>query len=41
VIAVAAIASDGSRASFSNYGATTVDLGAPGSGIWSAVPYNK
>jgi len=41
VIAVAAIASDGSRASFSNYGATTVDLGAPGSGIWSTIPYNK
>ncbi len=41
VIAVAAITSDGSRASFSNYGATTVDLGAPGSGIWSTIPYNK
>lgn len=38
VIAVAAITSTGSRSSFSNYGATTVDLGAPGSGIWSTVP---
>ena len=38
VIAVAAIASDGSLASFSQYGATTVDLGAPGVGIWSTVP---
>ncbi len=38
VIAVAAIASNGSLASFSQYGATTVDLGAPGVGIWSTVP---
>ena len=38
VIAVAAITSSGAIASFSSYGATTVDLGAPGSGIWSTVP---
>ncbi len=38
VIAVAAISSSGARASFSNYGATTVDIGAPGVGIWSSVP---
>jgi subtilisin family serine protease len=38
VIAVAAIASNGTLASFSQYGATTVDLGAPGVGIWSTVP---
>jgi len=38
VIAVAAITSTGGLASFSQYGATTVDLGAPGSGIWSTVP---
>ena len=38
VIAVAAIASDGSRASFSNYGATQVDIGAPGYGIYSSLP---
>jgi subtilisin family serine protease len=38
VIAVAAIASNGTLATFSQYGATTVDLGAPGVGIWSTVP---
>ena len=38
VIAVAAITSTGAKSSFSNYGATTVDLGAPGSGIVSTVP---
>lgn len=38
VIAVAATTSTGALASFSQYGATTVDLGAPGSGIWSTVP---
>jgi subtilisin family serine protease len=38
VIAVAAITSTGGRASFSNYGARTVDLGAPGSGIYSTLP---
>lgn len=41
VIAVAAITSNGSKASFSNYGAATVDLGAPGSGVWSTIAYNK
>ncbi|SFM52637.1 Subtilase family protein [Nitrosomonas communis] len=40
VIAVAAITSNGSKASFSNYGATSVDLGAPGSGVWSTLAYN-
>lgn len=38
VIAVAAITSTGARASYSNYGATSVDLGAPGSGIVSTLP---
>jgi subtilisin family serine protease len=38
VIAVAAIASNGTLASFSQYGATTVDIGAPGVAIWSTVP---
>jgi subtilisin family serine protease len=38
VISVAAITSTGALASYSNYGATKVDLGAPGSGIWSTVP---
>jgi subtilisin family serine protease len=27
--------------SFSQYGATTVDIGAPGSGIWSTVPVSS
>src|SRR5215210_3892074 len=40
VIGVAAITSTGGLASFSNYGATTVDIGAPGSGIWSTTAYN-
>jgi len=38
VIAVASITNTGAISSFSSYGATTVDIGAPGSGIWSSVP---
>ena len=38
IIAVAAIASTGSMPSWSNYGSTSVDLGAPGSGIYSTLP---
>lgn len=38
IIAVASITSSGAKSSFSNYGSTTVDLGAPGSGIVSTVP---
>jgi subtilisin family serine protease len=38
IIAVASITSTGALSSFSQYGATTVDIGAPGSGIWSTVP---
>jgi len=38
VIAVAAIDSSGGLASFSNYGATSVDIGAPGVNILSTVP---
>ncbi|HET8540350.1 MAG TPA: S8 family peptidase, partial [Anaeromyxobacter sp.] len=38
VIAVAAITSTGARAGYSNYGARTVDIGAPGSGIVSTLP---
>lgn len=41
VIAVASITSTGARSSFSSYGATTVDLGAPGSSIVSSVPTNS
>ncbi|MCP9824942.1 S8 family serine peptidase [Synechococcus sp. EJ6-Ellesmere] len=37
VIAVAAITSSGDLASYSNYGAVTVDLGAPGSAVYSTV----
>jgi len=38
VIAVASITNTGGLSSFSNFGATQVDLGAPGSGIFSTVP---
>jgi len=38
VIAVAAITSTGGLATFSNYGSTTVDLGAPGAGVYSTLP---
>ncbi len=38
VIAVASITSTGAISSFSNYGSTTIDIGAPGSGVWSTVP---
>lgn len=38
VIAVASITSTGARSSFSNYGATTVDIAAPGSSINSCLP---
>ncbi|AFZ68275.1 S8 family peptidase [Deinococcus peraridilitoris] len=40
VVAVAAIAKDGSLARFSNYGAKTVDLGAPGVAVMSTLPGN-
>ncbi len=40
IISVAAIAGDGSLAGFSNYGARTVDVGAPGVGILSTLPNN-
>jgi subtilisin family serine protease len=35
IISVASITSTGAKSGFSNYGSTTVDLGAPGSGIYS------
>ena len=38
VIAVSALTSAGALASYSNYGIQSVDLGAPGSAIWSTVP---
>ncbi|MDA1014290.1 MAG: S8 family peptidase, partial [Planctomycetota bacterium] len=38
IVSVAAIAEDGSLASFSNYGATSVDIAAPGVNILSTYP---
>jgi len=38
IIAVASTTSSGGLSSFSQWGATTVDIGAPGSGIYSSVP---
>jgi subtilisin family serine protease len=38
IITVASITSTGALSSFSNYGSSSVDLGAPGSGIVSTVP---
>lgn len=38
IISVAAIDKSGNLASWSNYGKTSVDLGAPGVSIWSTVP---
>lgn len=38
VIAVAALTSTGAKASFSNFGGVSVDLGAPGAAIVSTVP---
>ncbi|HEY0170999.1 MAG TPA: S8 family peptidase [Pyrinomonadaceae bacterium] len=40
VIAVAALTSTGALAKYSNYGVTMVDIGAPGSGVWSTSPNN-
>ena len=40
VVSVASITSSGARSSFSSYGATTVDIGAPGSSITSTLPSN-
>ncbi|GAB2515340.1 S8 family peptidase [Lysobacter humi (ex Lee et al. 2017)] len=38
VVGVASITNTGAMSSFSSYGANTVDICAPGSGIWSTVP---
>jgi subtilisin family serine protease len=38
IIAVASITSTGAKSSFSNYGSSSVDIGAPGSSIISTVP---
>ena len=41
MLTVASITSTGAISSFSNYGATTIDIGAPGSAIWSTVPVSS
>jgi subtilisin family serine protease len=41
VIAVASLTSSGALSSFSSYGATQVDLAAPGSSIYSTLPGNS
>lgn len=41
IISVGATTHTGSRAWFSNYGETAVDIAAPGDGIWSTLPGNK
>lgn len=41
IVTVAALASSGNLASFSNYGATTVHIAAPGADIWSTQPNNQ
>ncbi len=38
VIAVASLDSTGALSYFSSYGKTTVDIAAPGAGIWSSIP---
>ena len=40
IVSVASITSGGAKSSWSNYGETSVDLGAPGSGIYSTLPEN-
>lgn len=41
IISVASITSTGTLSSFSNYGVTSVDLGAPGSSIASTIPVSQ
>lgn len=41
VISVAAIDRNGGLPDFSHFGATTVDLGAPGVDVWSSVPWHS
>ncbi|MBI5271771.1 MAG: S8 family serine peptidase [Burkholderiales bacterium] len=38
IISVASITKKGTKSGFSNFGVTSVDLGTPGSAIWSTVP---
>jgi CSLREA domain-containing protein len=41
IIAVAASSPQGQLAEFSNYGVNSVDIAAPGAGIWSTLPGDK
>lgn len=41
ILSVGSIDSNGSLSYFSNYGAKTVDIAAPGSGIYSTIPNNR
>jgi subtilisin family serine protease len=41
VISVANITRSGAKEFFSNWGKTTVDLGAPGAAVWSTVPTSR
>jgi subtilisin family serine protease len=41
IIAVASINQNGGISTWSNYGVTSVDIGAPGEGIWSCVPLSS
>jgi subtilisin family serine protease len=41
IISVAALNSNGTIASYSNFGLTTIDIGAPGSGVYSTVPTGR
>lgn len=41
IISVAALTNTGALASYSNYGATAVDIAAPGSAIYSSVPFSS
>lgn len=41
IVSVASTTRTDGRSSFSNYGAASVDLGAPGSGIYSTLPNNR
>jgi subtilisin family serine protease len=41
IISVASITSSGSKSSFSNYGKVSVDIGAPGSSIYSTLAGNR
>jgi subtilisin family serine protease len=41
IISVASLDSNGVLSSYSNYGATTIDIGAPGRDVWSTVPKRR